>query len=157
MNFKNWMILKQFFSKVSVSFICLILINCAPASDKASNGTSFKSLVDCENLYKSVFIATYYDIITTTPRTCTNCHSNPGISHEIAIPDPNIAFDNFLLMSPNQAGSGRAEDARQLLKEKIIDPTHHSSGSASYTALVNSYETDWTDVEPAYNSCVNSF
>lgn len=157
MSLQSWTVLKQFFLKVSISFICLVLINCAPASDKASNGSSFTSLADCENIYKSVFIATYYDIITTSPRTCTNCHSNPGTSHEIAIPDPNVAFDNFLLMSPNPPGMGRADNARQLLKGTIIDPTHHSSGNASYTALVDSYESDWTDVLPLYDSCVNSF
>ncbi len=157
MNLKVWIILKQFFLKTSIAFVCLFLMNCSPASDRATSGGSFSSLSACENLYKSVFIATYYDVITTAPRTCSNCHSNPGTSHEIAIPDPNVAFDNFLLMSPNPPGFGRAEDARQLLKNTIIDPAHYSSGSAAYTTLVNSYEAQWTAIQPSYDSCVNSF
>ena len=95
--------------------------------------------------------------MTTSPRTCANCHSNPGVSHEIAIPDPRVAFDNFLLLSVNPPGFGRAEAARQLVKATIVDPAHQSSGMAIYQPLVDAVESQWLDVLPTYNSCVNSF
>jgi len=151
------MFIKRFLLKLSFAFfLALVLVNCSPTSNSGSNSSTFTSLAQCENLYEAVFIATYYDFISTAPRTCTNCHSNPGLSHEIAIPDPQVAFDNFLLMSPNPDGSGRAQDARALLRAATIDPGHQSSGSATYTADADAFDLEWDAVDAAYNGCVNS-
>ena len=151
---------KQISTWLILKLVCFVVfVSCAPTSDRSSNLNN-SGISNCEYLYEEVFTLHFHNFVRTLPRACIGCHSDPGISHQFALPDANLSFQNFLLMSSVPAGSGRATDAKNQLRASALDISHGTTGGAgdpAYLAELDSFEPDWIALEADYNSCISSF
>lgn len=138
---------------LAIVLLSSFIFACSPTRDTSSTGSN--SLTTCEYLYEAAFTTTFHNFVRTLPRSCTNCHNTPAVSHQFALADASVSFENFLLISSVPIGSGRATDAKNQLRANALDPGHYSAGSATYLTELDSFEASWSAIDAAYIDCVN--
>ncbi len=142
---------KKGWASLVFAFSLCFVVACAPVSDD-SPATSEEMSVSCNELFKPVFISTYYDFARNN--SCNGCHGN-GIGPQFSIDNQDLAFVNFYIQGEPEAIEGQTLNAKAKFRTNaIVEPGHKSVGMTAYIPTMDSFEAQWAAAAIDFNDCL---